>query len=435
MPVEVLMPALSPTMTKGNLVRWLKQEGETVDAGDVLAEIETDKATMEVESVDEGILSKILVKEGTKDVPVNKLIALILEEGESIEEKESLDMDADVPDSQIKNIKGSIPATDDNISIDKYEHVKDNIDYISSSKVGSNDKTRILITPVAKRLALINKVNIDSLVGSGPNGRILKIDVQTVCDKIKLKDNDVKKSMDDSQLDLKELAKPIKLEISSIRKVIAERLSESKKNIPHFYLTVDCNLDNLIKARKEINLLLKKDDLKISVNDFIIRSAALSLHKVPESNVSWQGDHILQYNSSDISVAVSIEGGLITPVIFNAEKKGLVDISKEMKDLAHRARLGKLSPVEFQGGSFSISNLGMYGIKQFNAIINPPQACILSVGSGEKRAVISENGDIISSTVMTCTLSVDHRAVDGVVGANFLKVFKSLVENPVLMLL
>jgi pyruvate dehydrogenase E2 component (dihydrolipoamide acetyltransferase) len=442
MPVEVLMPALSPTMTKGNLVRWLKKEGEHVDAGDVIAEIETDKATMEVETVDEGTLSRILVKEGTADVPVNKLIALILEEGES---ESDIEKNKDDLSEQV-----TTTASLDILSPDKtgdYDTVDTNDEDTIIDSEEENLSSRVKITPVAKRLALSKLVDVSSLIGSGPRGRIIKSDILEFISTRAGRESNLSPQVKHSTENLESVSahgstgdftEHTKSEISSIRKVIAERLGFSKKNIPHFYLTIDCKLDSLFSVREKINTIIQSDNIKISVNDFVVRAAALSLKKVPEANTSWQDDHIKQYTHSNISVAVSIPGGLITPIIYCAEQKGLCDISIEMKDLSSRARLGKLRPEEFQGGSFSISNLGMYGIKQFNAIVNPPQACILSVGSGEKRPVISIDSsgkEIIDiATVMSCTLSVDHRVVDGVVASSFLKTFKSLIENPYLML-
>jgi len=442
MPVEVLMPALSPTMTKGNLVRWLKKEGDHVDAGDVIAEIETDKATMEVETVDEGTLSRILVKEGTVDVPVNKLIAFILEEGES---ESDIEENKDDTSEHV-----AAPSSLDISSTDKpgdHSTVDTNGEDTDIDAEEETLSSRVKITPVAKRLALSKSVDISVLVGSGPRGRIVKRDILEFISNHEVSEVKPSPQLKHSTENIESVSadEPIgdftdhtKSEISSMRKVIAERLGFSKKNVPHFYLTIDCNLDSLFSVREKINTIVQPDNIKVSVNDFVVRAAALSLKKVPEANTSWQDDHIRQYTHSNISVAVSIPGGLITPIIYCAEQKGLCDISTEMKDLSSRARSGKLRPEEFQGGSFSISNLGMYGIKQFNAIVNPPQACILSVGSGEKRPIVSVDSSgkevIDIATVMSCTLSVDHRVVDGVVASSFLKTFKSFIENPYLML-
>ncbi|MCP4924052.1 MAG: pyruvate dehydrogenase complex dihydrolipoamide acetyltransferase [bacterium] len=435
MPVEVLMPALSPTMTEGNLVRWLKKEGDSVGAGDVIAEIETDKATMEVESVDEGTLGRILVAEGTEAVPVNKLIAVILEEGEEASELDAFGGDA-------SNDTGAVKSAPETSSAEKKIAEKPSAKAAPSAASsaaqpkGQGGRDRLFVSPVARRLAESKGVDLQALEGSGPRGRIVKVDVEQASS------SGGASALTNAAATTRALAygvegdvAPMRVEISSMRKVIAQRLTESKQQVPHFYLTVECELDALLSSRKDLNTLLEAEGAKISVNDFVIRAVALALHQVPEANVSWGGDHVLQYQTSDVSVAVSIEGGLITPIIAQAERKGLRQISTEMKELASRARSGGLKPEEFQGGSFSISNLGMFGIKQFDAVINTPQACILAVGAGEKRAVVRGDGSLQAATVMTCTLSVDHRAVDGAVGAKFLKSFKAFIEKPSLMLM
>lgn len=417
MPIEILMPALSPTMTEGNLVRWLKKEGDAVKAGETLAEIETDKATMEVEAVDEGHLGKILVPEGTEGVPVNKVIALLLEEGE---EK-----------SALENIKVA-PSSEPEKKMETPQPIgvaKPDLKVVTSQDKPTNE--RVFATPLARRISENAGIDIHAITGSGPRGRIVKADVEQVISQSSAAPL-LRPAAPSALLSGYEPAYNV-LPVSNMRKVIAKRLIEAKQSVPHFYLTVDCDIGLLIKAREQINNLAK-GAYKLSVNDFVIKACALTLKQIPESNASWINDQIYQYKSADVAVAVAIEGGLITPVIRQAETKGLVEISLEMKALATRAREGKLKPDEFQGGTFSLSNLGMYGIKQFSAIINPPQGCILAVGAAEERAVV-RNGHLTAATMMTCTLSVDHRVVDGAVGANFLKAFKELIENPVMMIL
>lgn len=415
MPIEILMPALSPTMTEGNLVKWHKKEGDAVKAGDVIAEIETDKATMEVEAVDEGYIGKILVSEGTEQVKVNEPIAILLEEGEDASDLEKVKV---VPTPEKKAV------APESAHVEKKPKLK----VVPQT---TSPETRVFATPLARRIAEDAQLNLGSVFGSGPRGRIVKADVEAIV----------------ASGGAAPLLRPITtgpllsgyepayeiITPSSMRKVIAKRLVEAKQTIPHFYLTVDCQIDALLKAREQINA--RADGAyKLSVNDFIIKACALTLAHVPAANSSWIDDQVYQYQSADVAVAVAIEGGLITPVIRTAENKGLVEISKEMKDLAARAKEGKLKPQEFQGGTFTLSNMGMYGVKDFSAIINPPQACILAVGMGEERPVVRA-GLLTSATVMTCTLSVDHRVVDGAVGAQFMKIFKDLIENPVMMIL
>lgn len=411
MPIEILMPALSPTMTEGNLVKWLKKEGDVVKSGDVIAEIETDKATMEVDTPDEGRLGKILVPEGTEGVQVNQVIAYLLEEGED--------------SAALENIKTTVSEqTKAPDAIQPAPAPKPDLKVIPSGD-------RVFATPLARRIAENSGLNIQSISGSGPHGRVVKADVELVLSQPN--SAPVLKAVPPSSLLSGYEPTYDVLPVSNMRKVIAKRLMEAKQTVPHFYLSVECDIDRLVKAREQINEKAK-GAYKLSVNDFIIKACALALKKVPEANASWIEDQIYQYKSADVSVAVAIEGGLITPVIRQAETKGLIDISLEMKALAARAREGKLKPEEFQGGTFSLSNLGMYGITQFSAIINPPQGCILAVGAAEERPVVRK-GLLTTATMMTCTLSVDHRVVDGAVGANFLKVFKELIENPVMMIL
>lgn len=419
MPINITMPALSPTMTEGTLAKWLKAEGDTIESGDVIAEIETDKATMEVEAVDEGILGKILISAGTENVPVNEVIAVLLEDGETA------------------NDIGDAPAAA--LAAKAEEKVADTPKAAAAPtppKAAEAPKgDRVFASPLAKRLAKNAGIDLSNVKGSGPRGRIVKADIEKAEKAPKAvapsamttavyDDPDVKTNV--FGMAYKELPN------NNIRKVVAKRLSESKQTVPHFYLTVECVLDNLLAARKELNDAAN-GAFKLSVNDFIIKAAAMALKAYPSANVSWNDDAIHQFLKSDISVAVSTPTGLITPIVKAAEDKGLSAISTEMKDLAGRAREGKLKPEEFQGGSFSISNLGMFGIKEFAAIVNPPQGAILAVGAGEQRAV-PVNGNIEIKTVMNCTLSVDHRCIDGAVGAEWLQIFKRYIENPVSML-
>jgi len=408
MPIEILMPALSPTMTEGNLVKWHKREGDIVKAGDVMAEIETDKATMEVEAVDEGRLGKILVPEGTEQVQVNQVIGILLEEGEDA--------------SALENISETVPTPKKEEVTPPVMEKKSDVQRAPSVA----GETRTFASPLARRLAEKERVNLATLTGSGPRGRIIKEDVEQALTKAP------SAPALSSLLSGYEPAYDV-IPTSNIRKIIAKRLAEAKQTVPHFYLTMDCNIENLLKVREQINARAN-GTYKLSVNDFIIKACALALMKVPAANASWINDQIYQYKSADVSVAVAIEEGLITPVVRQAEIKGLIEISNEMKELASKARAGKLKPEEFQGGTFSLSNLGMYGVKEFSAIINPPQGCILAVGMGEERPIV-KGGLLTSAMMMTCTLSVDHRVVDGAVGAHFLKAFKELIENPMIMIL
>ena len=411
MPVKILMPALSPTMTEGNLVRWLKAEGDIVKSGQVLAEIETDKATMEVEAVEEGTLAKIIVAAGSEGVKVNSLIAVLLEEGEDAASVDAFISTADLAVSVPSTVSASAPKP-----------------AISNAAAITNSPAdeRLFVSPLAKRIAQQNQINLATITGSGPRGRIVKADVEQA-------------ALTPSSQSASTAVQTIvygdsgyaDLPLNNMRKVIARRLTESKQQVPHFYLNVDCELDALLALRSDVNARL--DEGKLSVNDFIVRACALALIKVPEANVSWMDTHIRQFQAADISVAVAIDGGLVTPVVRSANLKSMKDISAEVKILADKARAGKLAPEDYQGGSFTISNLGMYGIKQFSAIINHPKACILAVGAGEKRPVVKE-GALTVATVMSCTLSADHRAVDGAVGARFLEAFKAFIEDPLRLL-
>ena len=419
MSVNILMPALSPTMEEGTLSKWLVKEGDTVTSGDLIAEIETDKATMEVESIDDGTIGKILVHEGQESVKVNEPIAILLLDGENL--------------SDIKSIK-KVPPTESVQEIEKIESKeKSNFSSDKTSKINldtninienlKKNETRIFASPLAKRIAKQKDVDLSLVNGSGPNGRILKADIENFNNNKDLLQNEIISNNNNSEL----------IKNSSMRKTIAERLVKSKNEAPHFYLSLDCNIDQLLKIRSMINLK-SNDKYKISVNDMIIKAASSSLIKVPKANASWENENTRYFNNTDISVAVAIDGGLITPIIKDVQSKGLLEISEDMKFLANKAKDGKLLPEEYVGGSFSISNLGMYGIKEFSAVINPPQGAILAVGSGEKRPIVI-NDQLTIASIMTVTLSCDHRVVDGAVGAQFLSVFKDFIENPSLMLL
>ncbi len=428
MPIDILMPALSPTMTEGNLAKWLKNEGDAVKAGDAICEIETDKATMEVEAVDEGILEKILVPGGSQGVKVNAPIAVLRAEG-------------DTSKAAPKALMASAVAAPPPLS-----------SQVAAAAPAPRTGSRIIASPLAKRLAAQAGLDLAGVAGSGPRGRIVKHDVAEALAKGPVARPAVAPALapvvaapvaaaptpkpaggDDARAWSDKVGLKYRLQANSgMRKVIARRLTEAKQTIPHFYLSVDVALDALLKVRTELNG--KSDGYKLSVNDFVIRAAALALKKVPAANACWTDENILLFDQVDMSVAVATPAGLITPIIKAAEAKGLAAISSEMKDLAARARDGKLKPEEFQGGTFTISNLGMFGISEFSAIINPPQACILAVAAGEQRPVVRD-GALAIATMMTCTLSVDHRVVDGAVGAQFMSVFKKLLEDPLTMLL
>ncbi|PLX30246.1 MAG: pyruvate dehydrogenase complex dihydrolipoamide acetyltransferase [Alphaproteobacteria bacterium] len=419
MTIEILMPALSPTMTEGNLLKWHKKEGDSVAPGDMLAEIETDKATMEVEAVDEGILGKILVAEGTENVKVNSVIAVLTEEGESVDDLASYSPSSSTEPAQQKSQaeEESEPQRSESSSDDGGKATKQPQNKSSSS---SND--RIIASPLAKRIASQQNIDLSNVSGTGPRGRIIKADVlgadQTAPANQHTPNTYGKSGYKDAP-------------IGSMRKVIAKRLTESKQTVPHFYLSVDVQIDKLLSARKELNQAI--DPEKITVNDFVLKACAQALIEVAEANASWMGESIRLYQNADISVAVALEEGLITPIVRAANLKSLRAISGEVKDLVQKAKNGKLKPEEFQGGSFSLSNLGMYGIDQFQAIVNPPQGCILAVGAGIQKPVV-QDGTLKSATVMNCTLSVDHRVIDGKVGALLLGAIKKYLENPVLML-
>jgi pyruvate dehydrogenase E2 component (dihydrolipoamide acetyltransferase) len=458
MPVNILMPALSPTMEKGNLSKWLKKEGDKVKAGDVIAEIETDKATMEVEAVDEGTLGKIVVAEGTEDVPVNQVIAVLLEEGEDASAIKSapkvpqVSLSAAAPHpapSAPPSPKGggiSAPAARPDPSQRSGEGgaAKAAPGGASAPSANGRGAGRIFASPLAKRLAKDSGIDLARVQGSGPHGRVIARDIDEARRGGAMRPPAAGAPIGvqaPSDAQIRALFEEGSYEFvphDGMRKTIAKRLVESKLTIPHYYLTVEIELDALLAARQEINAAAPigedgKPRYRVSVNDLLIKALALALVKIPDANVSWTEAGMLKHKHADVGVAVAIPGGLITPIVRHAEEKSLSAIANEMKDLIARARSRKLKPNEYQGGSSALSNLGMYGIKEFSAVINPPHATILAVGAAEERAV-ARKGRIEAATVMTATLSADHRAVDGAVGAEFLGAFKHFVEKPISML-
>ena len=435
MATEILMPALSPTMEEGTLAKWLVKEGDTVSSGDLLAEIETDKATMEFEAVDEGIIGKILVAEGSEHVAVNTAIAILIEEGETL------------PDSATAAPQPAVQATPEPTS-NASASVPQNSP-ASQSTVQATAGARVFATPLARRLAADKGIDLSTIAGTGPNGRIVKADVLSASASPKAAVVATESftqgqtataapvatgASSDAVKKLYEGRDYSEVSLDGMRKTIAARLSESKQTIPHFYLRRDINIDALMSLRAMVNKDLSERNVKLSVNDFIIKACALALQNVKTANVVWAGDRVLQFDASDIAVAVAIDGGLITPVLRDAEQKSLSVLSAEMKDLAARARDKKLMPQEYQGGSFSISNLGMYGIDNFDAVINPPHAAILAVGAGKKKPIVKEDGELGSATIMSVTLSVDHRAVDGALGALLLDDIVKNLENPFVLM-
>jgi pyruvate dehydrogenase E2 component (dihydrolipoamide acetyltransferase) len=435
---DILMPALSPTMTEGKLARWLKKPGDAIAPGDVIAEIETDKAMMEVEAIDEGTLGEIKVPEGTEGVAVNAVIATLIGEGESASPRRPAKAEASPPPNLPHQGGGTKQKAEEVAQAQPAPQSKKALPLEGGGLGGGESRpklngqgTRIIATPLARRLAKQAGIDLSAIKGSGPHGRIVKADLEGAPRAAPsqaqpaaplAKGQDARQLAD--LLGMKYEARPN----SSFRKTIARRLTEAKQTIPHFYLTLDCRIDALLDLRKKLNASAG-DGGKVSVNDFVIRASALALRKIPDANVSWSEEAILAYQDVDISVAVATSNGLITPIIKQADTKSLRQIATEMKDLAARAREGRLKPQEYQGGTFSISNLGMYGIREFAAVINPPQSCILAVGNGEQRAVVVD-GALTVATVMTVTLSVDHRAVDGALGAEYLAAFKTLIEDP-----
>ena len=440
MPVNILMPALSPTMEKGNLAKWLKKEGDAVKAGDVIAEIETDKATMEYESIDDGVLAKIVVPEGSQDVPVNQLIAVLAQEGEDPKTAASAAAAAGKGAAQAK--APAAPAAKPEQRPEPAARPAAVPASAPSAHGATHGANRIFASPLARRLAKTAGIELSRIRGSGPHSRIIARDVEAARSGQGLAPAAAASfalpvPSDDK---IRALFEPGSYDVvphDNIRKVIARRLVEAKLTIPHFYLTLDCNIGKLLAAREEINAAAPKDKdgkptYKLSVNDFVIKALALALQRVPDANATWTESGMLKHHRSDIGVAVSIPGGLITPVVRHAEAKSLSIISNEMKDYAARARARKLKPEEYQGGSSAVSNLCMYCIKDFAAVINPPHATILAVGAGEERAIVRD-GKIEAAWIMSVTLSTDHRAVDGALGAQLLGAFKALIENPVTM--
>ena len=425
MPTEILMPALSPTMEEGTLAKWLVKEGDAVASGDLLAEIETDKATMEFESIDEGVIGQILVAEGTEGVRVNSPIAVLLADGES-----SVGIPAS-PDPT--------PRTGKEVAVPPSAAAPKPAPTTPASAGGN----RLFASPLARRIAASRGIDLHTVTGSGPHGRIVKADVDAAVVTTSETGREIaaparetaRTGPDHDAVARIYENRPYRvIELDGMRKTIAARLGLAKQTIPHFYLRRDIRLDPLLKFRSEINAQLAQRGIKLSVNDFIIKACANALQQVPAANAVWAGDRILQMSASDVAVAVAVEGGLFTPVVQDAATKSLSTISAEMKDLAGRARSRKLAPHEYQGGSFAISNLGMYGIESFDAVINPPHAAILAVGAGVRKAVINGEGNPATATVMTATLSVDHRVIDGVLGAELLEAIIGNLENPIGML-
>ena len=435
MPTTITMPALSPTMTEGTLARWLIKEGDSVSAGDIIAEIETDKATMEVEAVDEGSVGLLLVPEGTEGVPVNQPIALLLEDGEDASSLDNFQAPAVAPaPAPAETPAATAPPAELTTPAPAPAPPAPVPDAAPPVAQGE----RIFASPLARRMAEKAGLDLAAIQGTGPRGRIVKADIEgalsggtVVAPQSQATTAQITAPQPTTQVT--PVGESELIPHTNMRKVIARRLLESKQTVPHFYLTIDCEIDRLLAMRKELN---DRDgaDYKISVNDFVIRAVALALRKTPDANASWSEEGMIRYGSVDVSVAVAIDAGLITPIIRNADHKGLAEISAEMKDLALRAREGKLMPEEYQGGTFSISNLGMFGVREFSAIINPPQSAILAVGAGEQRPVVKD-GALSVATVMSCTLSCDHRVVDGALGAQLLGVFKNFIEEPMTMLL
>jgi pyruvate dehydrogenase E2 component (dihydrolipoamide acetyltransferase) len=448
MPINILMPALSPTMEKGNLAKWLKKEGDKVKSGDVIAEIETDKATMEVEAVDEGTIAKILVPEGTQDVPVNDVIAVLAGDGEDVKSAgaaaaKPAAKPAEAPAPKPVAATAAGPAA----AAPAPKPAAAPAPVAAAPAPQANGHGRIFSSPLARRLAKEAGIEIGRIAGSGPHGRIIARDVEEAKSGKGLKapaaapapTPAIAPSMSDKQI--LALFQPGSYEIvphDGMRRTIAQRLTQSVQTIPHFYLTIDCDIGKLLAAREEINATAPKDKekkplYKLSVNDFVIKAMAVALQRIPDCNVSWTEGGMLKHKHSDVGVAVAMPGGLITPIIRNAETKSLSIISSEMKDYAARARARKLKPEEYLGGTTAVSNLGMYGINHFTAVINPPHASILAVGTSEERPVV-RSGKIEIAHIMSVTLSCDHRAIDGALGAELIGAFKMLIENPVMMM-
>jgi len=455
MPTEILMPALSPTMEEGTLAKWLVKEGDTVKSGDLLAEIETDKATMEFEAVDEGVIGKLLVAEGTEGVKVNTAIAVLLAEGESMGDVPKAKAPAPAtPAPETPATAPATPATAPATSAPKVAEIESAAAPAPEATPNSG-ATRVFASPLARRLANEKGLALSDVTGSGPHGRIVKSDVEGAAP-VAAKDaaattpaskpaaaattpTTTPSTMPtgpttETVLRMYADRDYVEVKLDGMRKIIAARLTEAKQTIPHFYLRRDIQLDSLLKFRGQLNKQLEARGIKLSVNDFIIKACALALQSVPDANAVWASDRILKLKPSDVAVAVAIEGGLFTPVLRDADKKSLSTLSSEMKDLAARAKTRKLAPQEYQGGSFAISNLGMFGIDNFDAVINPPHGSILAVGAGVPKAVVGADGQLAVATVMSVTLSVDHRVIDGALGAQLLQAIKDNLENPVAML-
>ena len=453
MPINILMPALSPTMEKGNLAKWLKKEGDAVKSGDVIAEIETDKATMEVEAVDDGTIAKIMVPEGTQDVAVNDVIAVMAGDGEDVKAAGAgagkTEKKPEPKADTVRRAQSEAKQTDAPKLADAAPPSEERAPQQDAKPAQANGHERVFASPLAKRLAKDAGIEIGRISGSGPHGRVIARDVAEAKSGKGLKASpagalspataSAPASMSDKQIMgfYKEGSYEV-IPHDGMRRTIAQRLTQSTQTIPHFYLTMDCNLDALLAAREQINAAAPKDKekkpaYKLSVNDFVIKAMAVALQRVPNANVSWTEAGMLKHKTSDVGVAVAMPGGLITPIIRDAQTQSLSSISNQMKDFAARARNRKLKPEEYQGGTTAVSNLGMFGIKDFTAVINPPHATILAVGAGEQRAVVI-NGKVEVANMMSVTLSCDHRAVDGALGAELLGAFKALIENPVMMM-
>ena len=442
MATEILMPALSPTMEEGTLAKWLVKEGDTVNAGDIMAEIETDKATMEFEAVDEGTIGKILIEDGTEGVKVNTPIAVLLEEGESADDISS---DASAP----KSADTDEPAKDEKAGGEgsgkgKSTEPVAQSDTPAPAAPKDDSGERIFASPLARRIAAEKGLDLRQIKGSGPHGRIVRADVEDAKPAAAPAKEAAKPAdkapapasgpSSDAVMAMYEGREFEEVKLDGMRRTIAARLTEAKQTVPHFYLRREIRLDALMKFRAELNRQLAPRGVKLSVNDFIIKACALALQAVPDANAVWAGDRVLKLKPSDVAVAVAIEGGLFTPVLKDAEMKSLSALSAEMKDLAKRARDRKLAPHEYQGGTFAISNLGMFGIENFDAVINPPHGAILAVGAGLKKPVVGADGELTVATVMSVTLSVDHRVIDGALGAELLQQIVDNLENPMVML-
>ncbi|MDQ7071223.1 MAG: pyruvate dehydrogenase complex dihydrolipoamide acetyltransferase [Rhodobacterales bacterium] len=431
MPIEIMMPALSPTMEEGTLAKWLVKEGDSVQSGDLIAEIETDKATMEFEAVDEGVIGKLMVAEGTENVAVNTVIAVLLEDGESADDMgaAAAPVAAVTAPAEIAVAAQAVTAAPTPAPV---------------APVAA-DAGRVFASPLARRIAADKGLDLAGISGSGPRGRIVKADVigETAVAAMPVPAASAVAKAAPAMASGPDADKVMRMyegrdfeevKLDGMRKIIAARLTEAKQSIPHFYLRRDIKLDALLAFRSQLNKQLEARGVRLSVNDFIIKACALALQAVPDANAVWAGDRVLRMAASDVAVAVAIEGGLFTPVLEDADTKSLSSLSTQMKDMAARARERKLAPHEYQGGSFAISNLGMMGIDNFDAVINPPQAAILAVGAGKKRAVVDDDGQLSVATVMSVTLSVDHRVIDGALGAELLQAIVDNLENPMAML-